>query len=169
MKQFKECARLHSLNEQIFAHVFLFGFLSFFAAVSSGSYASENGCPPPMLIILGVMSATILVLISSNRITYLDELKSTLEVRNFFAYRFCYRRQKIPLTDVNQLTILTITDSDGDKTYELNIEVVSKNRGLICHTPDKIRIALSQSLEPILKSGEKLSKLLDKKLVRAEA
>ena len=165
MKQFKECARLGSINEQIFAHVFLLGFLIIFATIGCNTSTPEN--KDFILSSTGALGIGFLLLISSNRITYLDDSKSTLEIRWFFAYRFCYRRQRIPLSEVNQLTLLTITDSDGDKSYELNIEAVSRDQGLIKHSPDKIKIAYSQSLDPILKFGEKLSKLFRKKLVRA--
>lgn len=169
MKQFKECARLHSLNEQVFAHVFLFGFLFIIATIIWGASFSDGTSPLSILTFLGAFGIAILALISSNRITYLDDTKSTLEIQWIFAYRFCIRRRAIPLKDVIQLTLLTITDFEGDKTYRLNIEVFAKDRGLLKHTSDKIAIVFSHSLDPILKSGEQLGKLFRKKLVRTSS
>ena len=168
MKQFNECARLHSLNEQILAHIFLVGFLIIVATIRSCG-SSDDTSPVYILTCLGALGAAILALISSNRITYLDNTKSTLEIQWIFAYRFCYRRQTIPLKDVIQLTLLTITDFEGDKTYKLIIEVFTKERGLLKHTSDKIAIVFSNSLDPILKSGERLGKLFRKKLVRVSS
>ena len=166
MKQFKECARLHSVNEQVFGHVFLIGFLIMVALIGYGVSTTDSGSPIFILTTIGILSVAFLLLISSNRITYLDDSKSTLEIRWFFAYRFCFRRQRILLEEVQKLNLITITDFEGDKTYQLNFEVLANDEGLAKPTPYEIKIMYSQSLDPILKSSERLGKLLRKKLVR---
>lgn len=167
MKHWQECTRLHTVNEQVFAHVFLAGVL---CVANLIVYAAEPSLSagPVLVWIIATFSIAFFLLATTNRITYIDDSKETIEVRSIVLYWLCYRRRSISPKDLLHLTLVTITDADGDKSYRLEMEVAEVvQRSLVKPTPPlRIVIQYARDLAPILKSAERLSKLFGTKLVR---